>query len=300
MKTLMILLCLILIYNCKNPSPQKKSSHQNNEYTNSLQKDIIPDTVAFLDEEILELTTEKIKPLKRQKLLTAYDDKAQLSTLVIAKQFYKEEDLYILDYKYPFLNENLNEGYASFNNFLTENYLNIEATENEILEDKFIYCDSLGMGRCMDKRVIDYKIYSVNEELISILLYKENYYSGMKHSTYMFECLNYDLTNYSFKHFQDFFASGSETKIFETINTIIKEQINSGELYLDCWELSPGDFQAFKNNFVINDDYVEYYFDDCIICPSYTGTYSIKIPIKELTHLIKKHNSNPLIGSINT
>ncbi|GAA4112498.1 hypothetical protein GCM10022393_10980 [Aquimarina addita] len=296
MRTLTSLLCLVLVLSCKNPSSESNSLHHDKETSNKAQQDTILDTVAFLDEETLEFTTEKTKPLKKQILINAPDDKFQLSTLVIAKEFYKEEDMYILDYKYPFLNEKLDEGYTSFNNFLTENYLNIEATENEILEDKYVYCDSIGVGRCMDKRIIDYKIYAVNEELISMVLYKENYYSGMKHSTYMFECLNYDLTKYGFKHFQDFFIPGSEKEIFEIINATVREQINSGELYLDCWELSQGDFQAYKNNFVINDDHVEYYFDDCIICPSYTGTYSIKIPIKKVMHLIKKYNNKPLIG----
>ncbi len=39
-----------------------------------------------------------------------------------------------------------------------------------------------------------------------------------------------------------------------------------------------------------------YYFDDCVICPSYTGTYAIEIPIKKIMHLLKKYNTNPILS----
>ena len=87
-------------------------------------------------------------------------------------------------------------------------------------------------------------------------------------------------------------------EVFKTINATITQGINSGELYYDCWEVSEGDFKAYKNNFVINNDMIEFYFDDCVICPSYTGTYAIEIPIKKLMHLLKKYNDVPLIGSL--
>ena len=300
MRLLLFLFFLIVTISCKNKKDAEIPASQNKPEVSTPDhpeiQNMITDTVAVFSEENLELDREKTKPIKRQRLIQAEDDKVQLEKLVISKSFYKEEDLYILDYKYPYLNENLDPGYANFNDFMTENYLNIEATENEILEDKFIYCDSLGVAKCMDKRVIDYKIYSVNDQMISVLLYKENYYAGMKNSTYMFESLNFDLRKYMFNYFKDFFIPGSEKELFTIINETIREGINNGDLYMDCWELSQGDFQVYKNNFVINDDVVEFYFDDCIICPSYTGTYSIEIPIKKIMHLIKKYNDEPLIS----
>ncbi|WP_025743260.1 RsiV family protein [Aquimarina pacifica] len=291
MKTLLYIILPLFLYNCKNQPLQENTPNQTNESSTIQSNKSIIDTIALLDEEPIEFTKEKINPLKKQKLIKLSDDKEQLSTLVIEEKLYKKNDFYILDYKYPRLNEGLDTDYASFNTFFTENYLNIEVTENEILDDKFIYCDSAGVSRCMDKRIIDYKIYAANERLISVLLYKENYYSGMKHSTYMFECLNYDLTDYNFKYFGDFFINNAEKKVFNIINKIITAQIYSGELYMDCWEIAEEDFRVYKNNFVINDTNLEYYFDDCIICPSYTGTYSISIPITDVMHLLKKYNA---------
>ena len=67
-------------------------------------------------------------------------------------------------------------------------------------------------------------------------------------------------------------------------------------MYYDCWAISADDFFDAKNNFVINDDVVEFYFDDCVICPSYTGTYSIQIPMEMLMPVLRKYKKNPLIG----
>ncbi|MBQ4819667.1 RsiV family protein [Aquimarina sp. MMG016] len=298
MKTIITILILLSFIGCKNEiSPQKtiepteKETEQIINETNNNE-----DAPVFSEESLEELDQEKTKSIKRDRLIAAIDDKIQLQKLVISKQFYKEEDFYVLDYKYPYLNESIDSSYAVFNKYITETYLDIEATENEILEDKVIFCDSLGASRCMDKRIIDYKIYTAKNNLMSVLLYKENYYSGMKHSTYMFECLNFELDKYQFIYYNDFFEKGSEKELFTNINRIITNAIHSGELYYDCWELSEGDFKAYKNNFVINDDTIEFYFDDCVICPSYTGTYSVEIPIKEIMHLIKSYNNPPIIG----
>jgi len=295
MKTLIISVAVISLMAC-NTRTQIKENPEKDVIEREQLLDQNTDSTQYFSEETLELNQEKTKSIKVERLITTEDDKNKLQELVIAKKLYKEEDFYILDYKYPYLNEEMDVDNVQFNDFIAENYLNIEATENEILEDKVIFCDSLGIGRCMDKRVIDYKVYSVKSNLISVLLYKENYYSGMKYSTYMFECLNFDLNNHKFIYYNDFFINNSEKELLTIINKTITSSINSGELYYECWELSEEDFKVYKNNFVVNDDTVEFYFDDCIICPSYTGTYSIEIPIKAIMHLIKKYNDQPLIG----
>jgi hypothetical protein len=45
---------------------------------------------------------------------------------------------------------------------------------------------------------------------------------------------------------------------------------------------------------VLNDAYVAFYFDDCIICPSYTGTYAIELLVEEVMPILKKYELNPL------
>lgn len=292
MKTATICFVLLLFIACKNETiPQKPSKQKEVKTEQSIQRKA-EDTSLFFSEENLEIKQEKTKAIKKERLITAEDDKIQLQKLVVSKSFFKEEDLYILDYKYPYLNEKINVSYAIFNDYITENYLDIEKTENQILEDKELLCDTLKINRFRDKRIIDYKVYSAKNDLISVVLYKENYYSGMLYSTYLFDCLNFDLQKNSFIYYDDFFETTTEEEMFTIINSIIKESINSGELYYDCWELSKGDFSAYKNNFVVNDNTIEYYFDDCIICPSYTGTYSIEIPIKDIQHLIKKRKTS--------
>ncbi|MHA7059857.1 RsiV family protein [Aquimarina sp. M1] len=295
MRTLIISVAVVSLMACNNEI-QVKESPENNTTKNGQRLDHNTESTQYFSEETLELNQEKTKSIKVERLITREDDNKKLQELVITKKLYKEEDLYILDYNYPYLNEEIDTNNIKFNNFFAENYLNIEATENEILDDKVIFCDSTGVGRCMDKRIIDYKIYTVKNDLISVLLYKENYYSGMKHTTYMFECLNFDLDNHEFIYYDDFFIDNSEKELLTIINDTISDGINSGELYYECWELSDGDFKVYKNNFVVNNDRIEFYFDDCIICPSYTGTYSIEIPMNKIMHLIKIYNNKPFIG----
>ncbi|GAA4275433.1 RsiV family protein [Aquimarina mytili] len=296
MKTLITCLIVFSFIACKNDTSSNKTTDVEKTETKQQNHNQSRDSVPVFSEEIQDYDKEKTKSIKRERLLKAQDDKSKLQELVISKEFYKEEDLYILDYKYPYLNENINKYYSVFNNVIKENYLNIEKTENQILEDKELLCDTLKTNRLREKRIIDYKIYNVNDKVLSVVLYKENYYSGMRYSTYLFDCINFDLNTHEFVYFNDLFKTGSEEAVFNVINNLIKEKINSGELYYDCWEISDGDFRAYKNNFVIDDDVVEFYFDDCVICPSYTGTYSVTIPITKIMHLLKKYNANPNVS----
>ena len=67
-----------------------------------------------------------------------------------------------------------------------------------------------------------------------------------------------------------------------------------GELYYDCWEINEEDFHKYRNNFVLKDGLIEYYFDDCIICPSYTGIFSISIPFDDIQLLLIEQNSEQI------
>ncbi len=292
MKTLVKCLIIITFFSCKNESSTQTTITKNEK---NLEKPIVLDSIMSFSETNNELEQEKTKALKLELLNKIEDDKIQLQKLVITKELHKEKSNYILNYRYPFLNEKLDSSYTTFNNYIRENYLNIEKTETEILENIKLPCDTIKTTRLKDKRIIDFKIYTVKNDFISLFLYKENYYSGMLRSTYLFDCLNFDLKNHEFLYFNDFFETNTENEVLTIINTIITNGINTGELYYDCWELSEGDFKAYKNNFIFNDNMVEYYFDDCIICPSYTGSYSIEIPINNIKHLLKKELNAPLI-----
>ncbi|MEO5790373.1 DUF3298 domain-containing protein [Gelidibacter sp.] len=77
------------------------------------------------------------------------------------------------------------------------------------------------------------------------------------------------------------------------INEKITQKIKNSEQYYESWEISDTDFFDVKNNFVINDQTVDFYFDDCVMCPSYKGSYSIELPLVELLSVLKKSNTNP-------
>lgn len=296
MKTYISIITLLLLLGCKREKSTEILQQPFEPKEESLLDSEAADSLYFTDKDLLQIRA-KSQSIKKEAFIAIPDDRAILQAVVESRKVYEEADEYVLDYTYPYLNEEVNAGYKKFNDYMDESYLNLERTVNEILEDKELLCDTLKIKRFRDKRIIDFKLHANDRNLVSILLYKENYYSGMLHSTYMFDCLNYNVEKEEFIYFDDFFVEGSEKKVFNLINQIIYDRIHSGEMYYDCWEISDTDFRAFKNNFVINDHAIEFYFDDCIICPSYTGQYSVVIPLAEIMHLIQRYQQPLLIAS---
>lgn len=241
-----------------------------------------------------DLETKQRIEIIRKDLVEKPDERRQLDPLLEDKSYYKETDFYIIDFNYPYLNENRKPTYANFNQFIAQKYLNIKEVEAQILEDKEMLCDTLRFHQLREKRIVNYKVYHVNEQLLSVMFYKENYYSGAMHPAYTFDCLNFDLDRGVFMNYEDFFIEGSEEELRGILNELIDDKISTGELFYDCWEVSQDDFFRGKNNFVVNDDSVEYYFEDCVICPAYTGTYSLSIPIVKLLPVLRHYNLNPL------
>lgn len=292
MKAILTTLTILLLLSCKHNSQESLAPQPPAIQKSPLDPDSA-DSLYFTETEIRELQV-KSQSLKKEGLLAIEDDIPSLQEIVQSRKVFKEADEYILDYTYPYLNEDVNPAYKNFNDYMNESYLNIERTVNQIVEDKELLCDTLQIQRFRDRRMIDFKLHSTKNSLISILLYKESYYSGMLHSTYMFDCLNYDVKKQEFIYFDDFFLEGSQKMVFDLINQTIYDEIHSGEMYYDCWEISDSDFRAYKNNFVVNGTNIEFYFDDCIICPSYTGQYSVVIPVPDIMHLIKGYQ-RPLL-----
>ena len=296
MKYLSVAFLILVLVSCKN---EKQDSNNIVEQPN--QRDVLEpfeytlpyDTIYNVSEAELNKTKQVV--IKRQTLIDKKDDKLELEKLVTQKTFKKDEDLYLIDYKYPYLNENLKESYHNFNEYLEETYMNIAGVEASILEDKETICDTLSINRFREQRLVDYKMYNLNETLVSVLFYKENYYSGTLHPTYSFDCLNFDLERSVFMNYEDFFNQGSEEEMTKILNEVISEKINAGEIYYECWKISFDDFFEYKDNFVVDDYKVEYYFDDCVICPSYTGTFSVEIPLEKLLPVLKKYKLNPLV-----
>jgi len=288
MKIFLPILIFFTLIACKN-DPKKEDV----EIDTEINSEEIVDSLRVSDKNLE--TQQQTLIIKRQELLEKKDAKEEMETLLISKSFLKEGDFYTLDFKYPYLNQKIKPQFENFNEYISKYYLDVKGVEKQILEEKRL-CDSLGIPKQNEKRTVDYKIYNLNDRLISVLFYKENHYTGAAHAAYTFDCLNFNLETAAFMKYEDFFNDGTEEELRDILNTLLKEKINSGEMYYDCWAISADDFFNAKNNFVINDDVVEFYFDDCVICPSYTGTYSIKIPLEMLMPVLRKYKKNPLLG----
>lgn len=286
----------MFLFSCKN---DKTQSSENGEPETDVVKTMPFEEVLPFDSTYTNNDTELKKTnsivIKRQSLIDKGDDKSELQELVLQKKFKKDEDLYLIDYTYPYLNETIKASYHNFNEYLEKTYMDIAGVEASILESKELICDTLRINRFKEKRFVDYKIYNLNKNIISVLFYKENYYAGTLHPSYTFDCLNFDLDRSVFMNYEDFFNEGSEEEMTSILNEVLTEKINSGDIYYDCWEISFDDFFEYKNNFVVDDSKVEYYFDDCVICPSYTGTFSVEIPLERLLPILRKYKLNPFI-----
>ena len=283
---------LLTLLACKNDSKQTEVPTKEDPISETVS--ILEDSLA-IEREDIELNKQQSIQIKQQELIQLKDEKDQLETLLIEKSYLKDEDAYSIDFRYPLLNENLKASYVNFNEYINDTYVDIIGTEAGILEDKGLFCDTIRTQRYKEKRFIDYKIYNVNDQLVSVLFYKENFYSGTLHPTYSFDCINFDLNRSIFMNYDDFFVEGSEEELRKILNEVIVTQINSGEMYYDCWEISEEDFFEYKDNFVLDDTSVEYYFDDCVVCPSYTGSYSVRVPLEQLLPVLKRYDVNPLV-----
>lgn len=287
MKYLYIIL-FASFFSCKNTT--KPTNINSNEVNKAHTKVVVNKSV---NDSVIVFEKAASLKLKQNALIAMKDDRSKLQELIIEKKYHKKTASYSLDFTYLLLNESLNPTNANFNEYINENYVDILGTEKEILTSKQL-CDSIQSDRFNEKRYIDYKVYNLNEQLISVVFYKENFYAGTLHPTYSFDCMNFDLNKGVFMNYEEFFREGSEDEFTDILNEEIRKKIQKGDMYYDCWEVSNDDFFDYKNNFVINDTDVEFYFDDCIMCPSYTGSYAIKIPIDNLLPVIKKHSDNPL------
>lgn len=291
MKYLYLALLILVFTSCKK-------DHRK-DTLNDLEKvivsdSLVEDTIQVLDKDIKPLDKTISIELKQKNLIDKKDERDDFKTLIIDKKYVVNKKEYTVNFNYPLLNTSFKSTHSNFNEFINEYYVNVAKTESDILESKLL-CDSISAKNFREERYIDYKIYMVNDQLISVLFYKENFYSGAMHPSYSFDGFNFDLNRGVFMTYEDFFNQGSEDELVTLINDKINEKIGKGDLYYDCWKVTSDDFFESKNNFVFNDAYVEFYFDDCVMCPSYTGTYSIEIPLVDLLSVLKKYDLNPLV-----
>lgn len=295
MKYINLILVVFLLTSCK--SDKREESVIETEDTEQLMPQDT-DTLQRIEGDGNVVTKSISIEYKQKELIEKKDQRSEFQRLITEKSYAIQQPDYTINFKYPQLDESLKASNRNFNEFINDYYVNIKKTVADIEASKLL-CDSIEAINFREDRFIDYKIYIANDQLVSVLFYKENFYSGAMHPSYSFDCFNFDLNKGVFMRYEDFFNQGSEEELLTLINERIVDKIQNSELYYDCWELSASDFFESKNNFVINDNNVEFYFDDCVMCPSYTGSYSIELPLVDLLSVLKKSNSNLLMADKN-
>lgn len=215
------------------------------------------------------------------------DSRKTIEEIITTKSFYKKEKNYIIDYKYPHLDVSSNPSFKNFNDFISNNYLSTDVSVKNTLNEIKLKCDLGYNSSERHKRLLNYKIYS-QENIFSILLYKANHYINDNQSSYMFKALNFDPKKAEFITYNNIFKDGSEIDMLNVVNETLTDYKKSEPQYEECWQLDLDTFQQYKNNFVINHNTVKFYFDDCIICPIYSGSYAVEIPRSKISNLFKK------------
>ncbi|WP_299623027.1 RsiV family protein [uncultured Tenacibaculum sp.] len=286
MRIVSFLIVVLAITSCKL---DKEPSHNAAE-VRSEDSLIINDTVTIqLNTEELQQNV-KINPIKSDE-----DDSNFIKDYVVHKQLYKETDNYIIDFCYPQLDENYNPKFELFNDFVENELIQLSRIEQDVLESQELLCDTLQKNPIREHRIGEYKIYQQKETHISVLFYLENHYAQTKTAYYTFKTVNFDKIKGKLLHFEDYFLPESLSEVHQILNSEIRTQIAKGDLFYECFEVSLDDFEVAKNDFVVNDNHIIFYFNDCIMCPSFVGTYSIEIPLEKLKPVLQQNWSDRFI-----
>jgi len=203
--------------------------------------------------------------------------------IVLEKHIVQDNEKTVLDFYYPILNEEVRANYSNFNRYIKNELVDKTISLMRENEEFIPLCDSIETRK--QKSKINYAIKE-NRNILSTVFVIENFYSETMHSNVSFKTVNYNFNKTKIIHFKDYFKPNSEQAILIHLNKIITSNINSGDMYYDCWEISEGDFEMFNNNFTIDENQIRFYFDDCVVCPSYTGTYFIETTKEQLRDYI--------------
>lgn len=268
MKNLSFILVFFFVLSCKESTKEPDLPEEKNVRVNREDLDI-QRRREFFD-------------LKRLEIVGKEDHKTSAENFVVSKSLKNEK----IDFEYPFLNENLNPDFKKFNQYISDKFLDLESEVHQFsMEER--PCDIERNPDEIENRIINYKFYRPEKDLISVLFYIENHSVRAAHPSYSFQTVNFRTKNGTVLKYEDFFKENSEEDFRMILNEILSEKINEGEMFYDCHEISSEDFISYKSNFIVREDFIEFFFDDCIICPSYTDTFSVEIPFSKLEGFLK-------------
>ncbi len=224
----------------------------------------------------------KVIPIKEGK-----DDLQKATKYLENRRFRKETEQYTIDFCYPFLKEKVNPKFKVFNTHVSKDLLKINEIEKNIIESQEILCDTSEVKLNGEHRIADYKVFLQNEKELSVLFYLENHYTNAKTTYYTFKTVNFDLINGKLLNFEDFFDAENSEEVLDIVNIEISTSIRNGDMYYECFTVSKDDFEKAKNDFVLKDNAIIFYFNDCVMCPSFVGTYEIEIPLERFKPILK-------------
>lgn len=197
----------------------------------------------------------------------------------LSKQYTLESKNISKHFDYPYF---LDLKLTSLNKYINDSVLNLKNVSDTLsLKNK---CnDSSVKENCI---TIDYNIINETKEYINILFYVEIHYPQKNFSTYTFKTVNYDIKSNSVIIYKDIFKANSLEKILNIINQEINNNINSGDMRYECFTVTLNDFKEAKNDFILQNQEIDFYFKDCVMCPSFVGSHNISIPKSRFKDLI--------------
>ncbi|CAL2095760.1 DUF3298 domain-containing protein [Tenacibaculum sp. 190524A02b] len=240
--------------------------------------------------KVVDSFPENENQLKIAKVRAQKDDAYIFENTIESRRFKRETATYTIDFCYPYLNEGYNPKFEIFNNYVKEKLLKLSEIENNVREAQELLCDTIVKNKInRECRIADYKIYTQNDEHLSVLFYLENHYTGTKATYYTFETINFDMIKGKLLGFEDYFPKDKIAEVHTIVNNEITTAITNGTMFYECFPVSLEDFKLAKNNFVLNDDTIVFYFNDCVMCSSFVGTYEIEIPLEKFKLVFKKY-----------
>lgn len=277
---LSIIFLSVVLFSCK-PNPVNKED-VNTTSIDSLVQDL--DTpIMETDSLYLKGNELKVIPIKEVK-----DDALAVQKYLESRRFRKETENYIIDFCYPYLKESVSPKFKLFNDHVMNDLLKLPEIEKNIIESQELLCDTSNVKLNNEHRTADYKIFLQNEKELSVLFYLENHYTNTKATYYTFKTVNFDIVNGKLLSFNDFFNTEDTAEVLDIVNIEISNSIRNGDMFYECFTVNEEDFEKAKNDFVFKDNSIIFYFNDCVMCPAFVGTYEIEIPLERFKPILKK------------
>ncbi len=277
-------LILFLILSCKTNSIKK-------EEVNAIQIDSLTQEIGTIKIKNDSLSLEG-NELKVSLIKDEIDHANQMVEYLESRRYRKKTNNFTIDFCYPFLKENINSKFKMFNEHVENEVLKIQEVEKDILESQELLCDTVTGNSKIEHRLIDYKVFLQNEKDVSVLFYLENHYANTKSSYYTFKTVNFNISKGKLLAFEDVFETESIDEVLDIINIEISTSIQNGDLFYECFTISKEDFKKAKNDFIIKNNTIIYYFNDCVMCPSFVGTYEIEISLERFIPILKENVIN--------